>query len=305
MLLAWPAQPASAAEECIANAIDQTGRCRGRGFARKAVERELGGVDTPAPPPPEGLDPAVLAGQLTGGFATGELYPVEGRRGDWVLVAHRAEAAATTLNQYELIASSDKATLLIALLRWQPAATGEDKPVLRVLATTERLTADTAAESTADTEPAAGEPVVATTRATVPCVDPEQGDELDSVGGYPDIGQRFRWVALAPGHRVLAAGVARSEGYAGGAGSFAGEILLDPRQGRLAPVACYAVSRYQMFGGDWNPDGTRQHPESQAAWTLQPVPGGEWPRLRLRPDTADTPGAHLRWDSGAGHYVEE
>ena len=139
----------------------------------------------------------------------------------------------------------------------------------------------------------------------VPCIDPEANgaeDDYNSGEGYPEIGGVFHWITLSPQHKLLAAPVGRTEGYAGGGGSFTGEILFELRGDTMNPVACYATSRYQMFGGEWNPDGSRQHPESQAGWRLKATGTGRWPSLRLIPVTANTPSATLVWDATLGFY---
>ncbi|RPE82012.1 hypothetical protein [Vulcaniibacterium tengchongense] len=291
-LLAAVAGPALAAEECVAASIDEVGRCGRRGAAATAGLHDR---ETPRPAPPPGLDPDLLATQLLGDFAVGELHPVAGGDGEWVLVARQAAVVAVDANAYALREQGPEPSVArVALLGWREGAGEGALPTVRILAETADPTEGTAAAAVAD---GAG--------AVVPCVDPEAGGELDSAGGYPDIAGEFRWRRLSPQHRVLAASVRRSEGYAGGGGGFHGEVLLEPRDGRLVPVACYARSRFQMFGGEWNEDGTRQHPESRAAWEMRVLPGGEWPRLRLHPVTADTPAAALRWDPARGHYVRD
>ena len=137
------------------------------------------------------------------------------------------------------------------------------------------------------------------------CVNPESEAENDPAGPYEQMAGRYRWLRLSSGRQLLAAQIRRSEGYAGGSGSFTAELLLDIRDGKLVPVGCYAVSRYQMFGGSWNRDGTRQHPESIAAWKPVPLPGGKWPKIRLQPTTAATPSAILVWDEVRGQYIED
>jgi len=258
-------------------------------------------ADEPTLPP--GLDPDVLAVQLTGRLAMGELREVTGGKGDWVLFARAASTKETAPGKFELRERSNPFSSLTALVRWQSPEHRSQLPLLQVLATTPSVTQGTAAQE-ADEESVGG-PDASPPPDTVPCIDPEadQASDRDG-GGYPDIGE-FRWVQLSKAHRVLAARVSRSEGYAGGGGSFEAEVLLEPRQGQLVPVACYAISRDQMFGGSWRPDGTREHPESHAAWTLRAVSGAAWPRLHLRPSTRHTPGAFLRWNSESGHYVQE
>ena len=294
------ATPAMAAETCVARAIDKVGKCNKRPFVKRIIDQQLRGV-TPAPPTrPDNVDGDFLATRLAGRLATGTWAPVDIRRGEWALLIEAAQVGPPTNYSLSPI-ESERAGRRVALVAITADAAPHDreeqgKPIVSILSTTGIFT-------TGDTL-LAGQPSVPK------CVDPEMlaGDEFNSGdGGYPDVGYptfgaAFRWLTISPQHKLLAMTVGRSEGYAGGGGSFAGEILLDQRDGTLVPVACYAISRYQMFGGDWNADGTRQHPESQAAWDVRPVGKGAWPNLQLKPTTEDTPSATLVWDEQARLY---
>ncbi|MDR0480643.1 MAG: hypothetical protein LBG66_02010 [Gallionellaceae bacterium] len=293
-MLAFCALPAFAAEECTAKSISDTGKCGDRAFAKRVVDRELRGIPPPAPEQPDGIDANLVATMLMRTLSKGEWRPVEGGRDDWVLLAYKGEVYLDPRsgdNVYTVASSGyDNPPTQIALVRIEPgggdAEDATPKSRVTVIATRDSLVS-------AEIDP--------------PCIDPEaiSGDELNSSSrsgdDYPDI-KGFRWLKLSAQHRVLAATVSRSEGYAGGGGSFEGEILLDIKDGKFIPIACYAISRYQMFGGEWNPDGTRQHPESQAAWKLKIMGKGEWPTLQLVPVTSNTPSARLIWDSAAGYY---
>ena len=294
-----------AAEECHARSIDTVGRCHHRGFAKRVVDSQLRGAPDEPTAPPRDVDGNLLATELAGELSTGTWFPVGGADNQWVLVVRRAEVGLPP--DFAVQTWPGEGNLrFVALVQIVSKGAGA-KPAVTLLAKADSLIAGTAAVPQQQPDPAAPPPLQA---ATVPCVDPESGQTADDAnsGGYPDIAGTFRWLALTPGHRVLAAGVARSEGYAGGGGSFAGEIMLDQRGDSLVPIGCHVQSRYQMFGGDWNEDGTRQHPESQAAWVLQVQPASgahpaEWPQLLLMPVTRNTPAARLVWNIQAGYYV--
>lgn len=292
--------PALASEKCLARSIDKAGRCNGRPFAKAAFDAQIRGV--PAKPErPEGVDADELATKLAGGLSTGEWHavaggpPLERGQSEWVLVVRRAQVGAAPEHRLSAVDGDDNVAL-IALLRVTAASTVTvaGKPRVTVLASRESLVDGTGA----------GPKPAEASSAIIPCIDPAgsaTGEDADA-GQYPEIADSFRWITLSPRHRVLAAAVSRNEGYAGGGGTFTADILLDVRDHALQPIACYATSRYQMFGGDWNADGTRQHPESQAGWRLQPGGTGAWPLLRLTPTTRTTPGATLTWDAARGFY---
>lgn len=291
------------AESCHINSIDEAGRCKGRGFARAVVERELQGRDAVPPSPP--VDANLLATQLLGTLGVGQMFPVSGAAGQWVLLAADGEVQQAAPNGYEIRLQHSSFdgddTRLIALLHWQPAE-GENVGLMRVLATTSNITALTSSS----------------VEGGLPCVVPDGqtgGEGFDAVAAvaddegmpmFPRMGGEFGWVALTPQHRVLAAAVSRSEGYAGGGGSFNGQVLLDQQGHTLVPVACHATTTYVMTAGEWNPDGTRQHDEYQAAWRLRPqAEQGPWPRLQLQPETRGESEAWLKWDADKGHYVKD
>ena len=272
---------ARAAQTCTAHSISQLGRCTRTPSAKAAINREIRGLDSPKSVQPGDIDGDMVATQLTGGHAKGEWSHISGSRGDWILVIRKG--AVSSDGEAQIVSASyDAPPLMIALARITPSV--DHKAKVNIIATTDRIWSD-----------AAGEP---------PCVDPEdrKGEEFNSSGGYPDLSGIYRWITLSPKNRVLAATVARSEGYAGGGGTFTGTVLLAVQRGRLIRIACYATSRYQMFGGDWNADGTRQHPESTASWTMVPGRQGIWPALRLVPVTKRTPAAAMVWDPAQKWY---
>ncbi|MFZ2266823.1 MAG: hypothetical protein WAV95_04515 [Azonexus sp.] len=296
--LGLTAMAASADQKCVAGSIDQVGKCLGRPAAvRQVIDRELHGIE--AAPLRAPFDTRLLATQIAGDVALGEVARLNsGPRSDWMLLIRRAEVD----REGRLVAAGDGTPFRLAWLRYQPAPAGkkgqetdgERRPLIELKAMAE------IAELLPD-DRTAGE--TAGAPGSLPaCVDPEGGD--NSNGPYTTLNGEYRWLQLSPKRRVLLAGVSRSEGYAGGGGSFAGELMLEVRDGVLVPIACYAISRYQMFGGNWNPDGTREHPESFAAWKLHIQPGGQWPKLRLQPTSPATPAAMLVWDAGRGLYVE-
>jgi hypothetical protein len=285
--------PAVAGEECTAQSFDKVGQCHKRRFVKRYIDEQLRGIDPPAPLAPDGIDANLLATQLVGGMATGDWSPVSGGTREWILVAKQADVGAAPT--YALASEYDAQPTLIALVKVTRAAANaaDGKPIVTVIARSDSLTKGTEADGKPD------QPLAQS--RTVPCVNPDPGGDD---GGYPTIAGQFRWFRVSAKHRVLAATVSRNEGYAGGGGSFLAEILFDVANARLVPVGCYAVSRYQMFGGEWNPDGSRQHPESQAAWTLRKIGKQDWPTLRLQAMTLSTPSATLIWDAKSGHYRE-
>ena len=274
--------PTSAAETCVARSIDKVGNCHGRGFARKVVNREIRGQPESTPVPPS-INPDLLATQLLGEHGQGFWYPISGGT-EWILSATPAEVAPDGTT-YRLTPRSNAPPTLY-LVSIHSAAQADTPSDVRVLASS-ATTADKAETAIAD----------------IVCVDPNENTE--NSGGYPDLSGTFSWLRLSPKHRILLAGVSRSEGYAGGGGSFNAVVLLDRRGAALAPVGCVSVSRYQMFGGSWNTDGTRQHPESQASWDLRVVGGGaDWPALRLQATTSNTRSTGLGWNAMSDSYVE-
>jgi len=288
--------PARADQKCVAASIDRVGKCLGRPApVRKVIDRELHGIESAPVQAP--FDTRLLATQIAGDFALGDAARLKGgERGDWMLLIRHGEAD----REGRLVPAGNAAPFRLAWLRYSapaPAkgqAAGGQRPLVELRAMAE--IADLLPEEGAadDSGEASG--------SRPACVDPEGGENMS--GPYTSFTGDFRWLQLSPGHRVLLAGVSRSEGYAGGGGSFSGELMLDVRDGVLVPIACYAISRYQMFGGNWNPDGTREHPESFAAWRLVVQPAKPWPKLRLRPTSPATPAASLIWDSAREQYVE-
>jgi hypothetical protein len=257
-----------------------------------------------SPKPPPGIRPEALATQLLGEEALGDMYPVKGGRDDWVLVVRLSR---NTQDRYEVNGHK-----LIALVHWEPAPNLGDKPVLRVIATKRgRLTQGSAGDAIPYGEEKASAPTegaaVDTVQATVPCVNPLEGTDFGNNEGrqYPEIVGEFRWLKLSAGRRVLAATVAGRDLFVGGLDAYEAELLLEPRAGKLVPVACSSSSRYQTYRDAQNRDGTWQHSESEDAWKLRPVGSGPWPRLHLRPTTVDTAGAYLVWDEQLGHYRKE
>lgn len=288
LILAALAAPAQAAEECLAGSIDQVGKCLKRhAFVQKTLARELHGIEARQPQAPAPFDTNLLATQLAGRLARGEALPLPGAPGEWLLHVRAAEINSEGL----LGEAGDDALLALVWLRYR-LADGDDtdqRPRIEVRAHLDigELQGENAfmGAEASETLPA--------------CIDPEDNS---GNSGYSRFDGAFRLLHLN-GRRLLAASVSRSEGYAGGGGSFSGEMLFDVRDGRLVPIACYALANYQMFGGDWNPDGTRQHPEAFAAWRLRIRPGRPWPVLQLQPVTRHTAGATLRWDAARSYYV--
>lgn len=284
---------ARAADTCTAHSVDEVGNCPAMHHDRhvqRVVQREIQGEPAPEPESPP-FDSNLLATQISGDFSVGQVARVRsGMTGDWVL----AIKPGVLNKDGELIgAQPDAGSVQLALLRWQPApATGSgengegQRPVVQLRAMFDA--SDVLAQAANFEGPA--------------CVNPDQS----AASGDYDLTGDYRWLSLGAGHRVLAASLDHEEGYAGGSGSFQAMLLLDVQGEHLVPIACYAVDNFQMFGGEWNPDGTREHPQAHSAWQLHvhPRPGASWPDLVLRPLTHATAGARLIWDAAHKHYVE-
>ena len=290
---AWLGVPrtAQAAETCVARSIDQVGKCSARRGSRvqQIIDRELRGLEPRAPTVAVPFNVDLLATQIAGDYAKGEAWPVDVKRGEWVLASKFARLDAN--GRLEL--RSDITITTLALLRWQAAhepvgGAPPVRPQVQLLAEGEVqdvLAGNGSAEKTATNLPQ--------------CIDPDGQDGNDF-----HLAGNFRWLTLGK-QRVLAATVQRSEGYAGGGGDFTSSVLFAIRGDQLVPVACFSQENYQMFGGNWNPDGTREHPEARAAWRMKTRhrAGSAWPDLLLQPLTRDTPGATLVWDEQRALYV--
>lgn len=64
-----------------------------------------------------------------------------------------------------------------------------------------------------------------------------------------------------------------SEGYSGGGADFEALYLFRIEGRALRVVFAQPMAFYKMLAGDWNPDGTREHIESDASNTLSLLPG--------------------------------
>ena len=64
-----------------------------------------------------------------------------------------------------------------------------------------------------------------------------------------------------------------SEGYSGGGADFEALYLFRIEGRALRVVFARPMAFYKMLAGDWNPDGTREHIESDASNTLSLLPG--------------------------------
>ncbi len=290
---------AAKAESCHSRDLSDVGHCNGNRYARKVVREQLEGVPPSVVSPPRELDGSLLATQLSGELSDADIYPVLGGDGrDWVLVGYRAVMTSARFKMQR--DGYQPSPSLIAILRWTPTpADSETKPGAAVLAMSKRALIPSDRED----ERAGGEDSLIGPSCVVP-----RGETEESDPGYYDTYRGFRWLTLSSHHRILTATIDRSEGYAGGGGSFEAELLIDIGEGGvLRPVACYATNSYQMLAGEWNHDGTRQHHEYQSSWKLVVDSRGrqrEWPMLRLSPITSNTAGATLVWDSTQKQYVE-
>lgn len=303
LILGIACLPAWSGQECVAKSIGEVGKCLGRPApVRRHIDSELRGTAVAPQPLRVPFDPHLLATQITNSFAMGEVVALAGSRGnEWMLQTHDAKVDGngklepTDLDEHNQVA-------WIRFQQSSPTPTSDDevvdpRPVIEVKAIA-------ASASLLPPQPESG-----SESSPVPpfpkCVSAERRkNKFDSAVPYDTLTGNFRLLRLSSRHRVIAAEVTRTEGYAGGGGTFTGEVLLDVRDGKLVPIACYALSRYQIFGGAWNPDGTREHPESFAAWRLVVIPGGKWPKLRLRPTSSSTSGTVLSWDQNQGIYTE-
>lgn len=284
-----------ASEECIAKSLSQLGKCHKHGFTKEILEKELNDqpiVSTRQLPPQ--LHPDMLATLLMGVFAKGELSAVDGSRSHWVL---RTQAASyKELSQPLMpVFLTDKSRIFgqsfLYLLQFDPTSVqrmNQLKPVVTVLAQ------HPLSSVTEDGDEQFGGLTGVNDCAIL--------DEGNSPGSFTSLDGRFRWQTLGLGRKVLAVRVSRSEGYAGGFGSFAAEVLLDVRNQRMIPIACYSIENYQMFAGNWNSNGTREHPERMSAWRLYVGNRGEWPDLNLRAMTRNTNSFIFNWKSDLQRY---
>ncbi|MFT4268119.1 MAG: hypothetical protein QM586_13015, partial [Xenophilus sp.] len=230
------------------------------------------------------FNPHLLATQITGDVSYGNAWPIaSGAAGDWAL-----EIAPASINGDGAVTGSLADIghgIRLALLRWQPASKEGERPVVTLRAV---LDADAVLAQAADFPGPR-------------CIN----SDGNGSGGAWRLASSYRWQDLGAGRRVLAASIGHSEGYAGGGGDFRAELLLDVRGSLLAPIACYAVDSSELFAGEWNPDGTRNHIAARSAWRMQPRPrqGSAWPDLRLQPTTGKTPSATLVWNAARGMYA--
>lgn len=331
LCLAALTAPAHGAEKCLASSIDQVGQCaafQGSGVPA-TIDREIKGK-TPAHQPPP-FDQTLAATRIFGNTATGEAWPIAPpapgkaaaharNASTWVLLIQ----AAVPDDQGQLTANRPGAAPgapdALALLRYTPAdeSAARSRPTLQVLGLLQG--AQTYLEDGSD------DPSV-----VQPCHTPGESEPQT----MQTLGPPFAWVSVGA-HQLLTATASRSEGYAGGGGNFTSRMLMQLREGDLRIVACYSVENYQMFGGDWNPDGSRQHPETLSRWAMQvqPAPSARpgkagrasqgspgradgadgasgtpaaapapWPDLLLKPLTRATPSGRMVWDADRDYYV--
>lgn len=276
---------AQAATACTARSIDHVGRCTGTALARKTVREQLAGVPSAATrPAPPWLDANLLATQLTGALAQGALLPVERSPRLWLLLMTQA--------QYTVEPRSGDVQVI-----GENAVEPGDLPQAALIEVQ---------------VPRSGKPVVAL-RARLDtsgwgrhCPSPEDsGQEASALSSdaYSALVEPVRWLPLSQGHRILSVGLSRQEGYAGGGGSFSAVQLIDVSTDPPRNLGCFATGRYQMFGGNWNADGTREHPESAASWTLRlQRNGSRYPPIRFHPTTPNTPAMTLQWHAPSGRY---
>ncbi|TMV55071.1 hypothetical protein FGG78_38230, partial [Thioclava sp. BHET1] len=209
--------PSHSAEHCHSATIDGVGTCHHRAFAKRAENQELRGVLIPAPSAPAGVDGNLLATELARATSTGRWHRIGGTPDQWALEVRAATVGPAP--EFALRDGQDDSNLRFVALVQLVAAKPGGKITVKLLGETESLVAGTDAE---DPDPESGQTAAAAATGSVPCVDPEALDhsEYDSSGGYPDIAGGFHWLRLSASHTVLAAEVSRTEGYAGGGGTF-------------------------------------------------------------------------------------
>jgi hypothetical protein len=154
-----------AAQTRVAGSSGQIDQCVRLQSSQEAAARDLRGVESPMPSPPEGMDADVLATQLSGQLAKGGLWPVAGGEGDWLLVGDRARINPT---QLDVIIDRSDAPIIVALLHWQPAHGENDKPVVTVLAQTSNVIP----ESQRVDDPTADRDITMQAASDVECIDP-------------------------------------------------------------------------------------------------------------------------------------
>lgn len=284
-----------ASEECIAKSLSQLGKCHKHGFVKGILEKELNGRPIVSERQlPTQLHPDMLATLLMGVFAKGELSAVDGSRTHWVLRTHSAPDKEFSQPQMPEFLTDKRRILgqsFLYLLQFDPSSAqlmNQLKPVVTVLAQ------HPLSSVTEDGDEQFGGLTGVSDCAIL--------DEGNSPGSFTSLDGRFRWQTLGLGRKVLAVRISRSEGYAGGFGSFAAEVLLDVRNQQMIPIACYSTENYQMFGGNWNPDGSREHSEKMSAWRLFVGNRGEWPELNLRAMTRKTDSYTFNWNINLQQY---
>jgi hypothetical protein len=107
---------------------------------------------------------------------------------------------------------------------------------------------------------------------------------------------------IAPGERAFGVRTTRSEGYAGGFGSFETLSLFRIDGEVLVPILDVPIAVQKMLAGDWNKDQSRQHHYCQADLIVRMLPTAHGPS---RLEFGERGGRHplrFAWDARRGSY---
>ncbi|CAB3866031.1 MAG: hypothetical protein ACWGIK_12050 [Achromobacter pulmonis] len=110
-------------------------------------------------------------------------------------------------------------------------------------------------------------------------IDPPMGLTMQDAGApmlaTPESWKRFDLAPyrIAPGNTAFGLRAGWSEGYAGGGADFEALYLFHLDGAALRVVFAQPMAFVKSIAGDWNPDGTREHDESDASNSLVILPG--------------------------------
>lgn len=325
LCLAALAASAHAAQECLTTSINQVGQCAAfqGSEVQTSLERELGGKEPAWSPPPFNAD--LVATRIWGDMATGQAWPIATpphektlaqppNGSSWILLIQKArfdtEGRLFRYPSEENHEPDDLVVLRYTAPNEAQASAEPSRPILQVLGRSRITTSPQDA-------PHDGSAGNSNPGSAPPCHTPD-GDAPHNTPGNA-LSPPFAWVAVGS-HWLLSATSTLSEGYAGGGGTFTSRVLMTLHQGTLRPIACYSVENYQLFGGAWNPDGSRGHTEQLSRWAMQVQPARKparsttaqasdngpaadaWPDLLLNPLTAHTRAGRMRWNEAKGFY---
>ena len=259
------------ARRCAARDLADADRCnRSSPAAQTVFDREMRGIAPPAPDPvapPAWLDTDLLETQLFGL----EEGASRGAPDFWPVPGWPEPDA------FLMVAKRPDGPAAVLLRFVSPTA--EARPEVRIIARMDAMPEDAA------------------------CAPPRGGDTSRN-SPYELVPESPAVMPLRAGTTVLRFRLAASEGYAGGGASFEAVMLGVVDNGSVRPIACIEVHGYQMFAGEWNRDGTRQHEIAEDEWHLslgRPGPDG-YRDIVARPAGRGA-AVIYRWNPAARTYV--